>query len=752
MSSYNNWDSEEEAQKWAAGVIAGLLSFGALATRISEIETEDKKIDTPEIESPDISVPSVNMNLGKNFGLSNIPADKLITIIFSLLMIIFIILSTIKGVRIDRQKIVKDLLNGKFTFNLSVNGPTKFYLMGEDGKDYTLLSATSGYVKYIPGLVAPIIDDTMQYLHAKNNGLDCMHLNAYFLPSNEDYSVISNGRWGSHHIDEGDYELQLGSFGGSTTEHVSVTDFEPEILSDDSYGKFEFAPKRWYSNSVNGAFFLRYYNTDPNRLSNTITGTNVSFMLPITGVDIEYRPYEKDIYGTDDYNLCIFKTITLESEQGKIQITNNIYPEGGDECTVRFNSDYSKLFFAHQTAQDSGRYLRFQGYYHNYSVEDNHNVPSSNITVKYNYTYTMLQKTMPTSLPAFSCGTGDEFIFSGTAAQGYSSGTTLKYVHLGLIESVNGDVDEHTESYFRNIYNPNHVDYYGEGYSDINGIFVDVNAIDTLRENPSIVMNNTNPTADYSLGYTSVSFTSNPYEKGKPVHKVVLRNLRHENDEYTVQGVQTYYYEDNGNEKIWSLYTDNINTSAHFKVNLELDHQIPTSGIRQDEVWYPLKSSLNYIRIDARERDDVHSEIHDLKTGTKTESIYRLMTIGETSPKTDYEQQKSNDYIRAANVQGTTVLDIEYGVETVDTNPHTDFNIASPCTVEVEVPDCYTDPPPKYSEGLDKARAELRCDEMYLVQIFGTDYMNVKTNDMSFAESYVPDCECGKTDRFFERY
>ena len=473
-------------------------------------------------------------------------------------------------------------------------------------------------------------------------------------------------------------------------------------------------------------------------------------MLPIKGVSIEYRPYQKTIRYGATVNLCIFKTISMESDYGDVVITNNLYPYGDEECIVRFNADYSSLYDEYDSEippSDSGRTIKFKGFYNKYKVTEDKNVPSCNITVKF-ANKVMLDNQEHQNKPyAFSCGeAGDDFVFRyGEIAQGYTG--DLSDVHLGIVKFVSGNVDGRTSAYFVDNYFPNLILYNGEGYSDINGWF-------TLDENGYDF------TAYYTLGYTTVCFTGDPYEKGKPVHKVQLKETRGGGyQRIQCRSVCCYYYDDSGNEKMWELRITQQG-NYYFDVDIAPAYTIPPSSCIQNFALYPLASTSNYLRFDVSSLQSAHytSTIYDVIEGKdKSEwpsysSLYKRMTISNTSPKTTYAQQKANDYIRAANVKGSSTINVDYSVGVVDTNPHTDFNLALPCTVEVEVPDCFTDPPPKYSEGLDKARMDLRCDEMYLIQIFGTDYMNLKTNEMSFAESYIPDCECGKTDRFFERY
>lgn len=745
MSSYNNWDSEEEAQKWVSGVIAGLLSFGALAAKMSEFEV-DKTVDKPEIEAPDITVPSVPMNLGKGFGFSGLTPDKLISIIFSLLMIIFIILSTIKGVKINRDKIVEDLLKGKFSFTLVVNGPTTFYLRGElpyaVTEDYPLSAARLGYVKYIPGFSANVLDDDGQYFWAKETG---SHLNAYFFPSPTDNMIISAGSVTptppTVPVDAGDYDIQIGAFGDTETTHAWMTDFQPEEYGTENYGEFEFATKKWYSNSLNGAFLLRFYETHYNTLSESDRNNrHVSYMLPVTGIDIEYRPLRKRTETST--NIGLFKKIQIESNQGYILIENSNYPYGGEDCQVSFDLNYSVLQLAATTDNDRDRTLYFCGIHNDYTVENGTTINGCGVSIRYNGEL-MLAPTIQRKL-AFDCGpvSADDFVFTETTANGYEG--SVKGVHFGLVSRIEGAVDSNTSAYFTSVYNG--MSYYGEGFSAINGWFC-------LTKEATGEYDLNEWTAYFTLGYTTV--TSAIGERRNPVHKMMFKGLTKDGNVYKTNEIRCFFYDDKGNEKMWRLKTQY--NSQFIPLALELAYPIPQNSFRTTEWFYPKKFSLNNNIISISELDYVSSTIYDVVDGEVDYSSEKpletnSMAIFNARPKTSYEEQKANDYIRAAHVKGSATLEIEYAVEKVDTNPHTDFNISSPAEVSVEVPDCYTDPPPRYSEGLDKARMELRCDEMYLIQIFGTDYMNLKTNDMTFAESYVPDCECGKTDRYFERY
>ena len=767
MSNYNDFDTKAEAEQWAAGIIAGLLSFGALATRISELEAEDKKIDTPKIDAPDVNVPSVNMDLGKSFGFAPLTADKLITIIFSLLMIIFIVLSTIKGVKINRKKIVEDLLNGKFHYSFVANGPTTFYLKGQlnqynTTEDYPLSAAVNGYAKLIPGFEATVFNNSEQYLWAKDHGTSAMLMNGYFYNNpSVDYMNIYPGKSSVSslvHVDAGYYDLEMESFGIANTNNITVSSFEPEEISDDSYGEFEFATKRWYSNVLNCGFLLRYYTNHQNEISDEINGKNVSYMIPVSGIDIEYRPYQYDnlSYGIK----CIYKSITLETEIGNIYIENERYPYGGDECVVKFDNTYSNLVTVMTTDRDSGRRLFFNGFYQLYSLNNSLEVENCNTKIKYNgnFSYSLL----PSSTKyGFSCGNeGDPYIFDGTAINGYDS-LILNKMHFGLVTEISGTLDSKTSAYYPSINNL-HVIPTGEGYSDLNGWFtLSQKSFEDLRSQhiEPDYPGYRNFEASYTLGYTSLKFSQSDTEKEKPVYKICLDEFSKTDTtiySYNCRQVRCYYYDEYGKKMMWTLGSPYDSSGENYPtVSMTSMNEIPETSIRQNQYWYPLRFYVrgsDEVAISMDGKQDIISKITDLETGEEKNINVNIMFLKNVTPKTSYDEQKANDYIRAAHVKGSTTIDVDCNVDKVDTTPRIDFNISTPAVVEVEVPDCYTDPPPRYSEGLDKARLELRCDEMYLVQIFGTDYMNLKTNDQSFAETYVPDCECGKTDRFFERY
>lgn len=786
-----HFSTKQDANRAMTAAIAGLLSMGALAFRMGELE--NTSVDKPEIQKPNLKVPQVPLNLGSLWGLS-MTADKLIKIIFMLLMVLFIIISTFKGVRLNRKKLMEDLQKGFFNIDYEISGDKKFFLMTESNpptgsnvqpsSDYPLSAALSGYHKRVPGMYTELYADT-RYLAAESID-SAMGLNAYFNIKNQ-YESVSNiclAYQQGQSVDMGTYTCPDVGFGDVKLEPISATGLVENEIYDGSIGNFEFAPKRWYYkfgavNSLQRSFLFRFFNEHPNYVVDGENSGEYTSLLPIDSIQIAYRPYRKL---TNNANVCIFKEIYLiirgdddlrNGPGGTITITNPSWPnppetshrdnshlgwnnnsaDSGydyktDDGFICFTSDYSALLDLGWSQNDDGL-IHFSGFHlHDYFEKNNgewkHN---GNIEIKYsihnNPNYILSSNTSQFSgikLDDENRSWTEQFSFYKTF-----NGENWRQINCGIVSHTTGNV------HGKNIYPVNSwpttaiTPVAGDGFSGLHGWFFDWDA-----ELPYYSF----AAAYFPLGRAYLTFTGDPNEYEKPVHEIKFlvpqtsSALDADKISFHTPIILLNYsdIEGKGHEiELQSYYPQAIDTTGLDNIPFITDLGANTTGClnRMPKPFF----FNNFVRINNVQNLRVH-------TDNGKNIIYHTITLHTLNPAiSSNAEARKNDYIRAANVNATLITHNQFNAgEAIDVNNYKDVIIATPATLEIEPQYCFTDPPPRYEVGLNKARANLRCDEEYLIEIFGPNYMELKTDDESFAKTYVPDCECGKLNRYFERY
>lgn len=783
MSQPWHFSSQEEANRTMNAAIAGLLSMGALAFRMGELE--NTSVDKPEIQTPNLKVPQVPLDLGSLWGLS-MTADKLIKIIFMLLMVLFIIISTFKGVKLNRKKMIEDLQKGFFNIDYEISGNKKFFLMTnvnppagyniQPSADFPLSAALAGHHKRVPGMYTELYADT-RFL-ASTAARDSMGLNAYFHVKNPYESVSNIGLTdpSTQHVDTGIYTSPDVGFGEVQLAPISATGLVENEIYDGSIGSFEFAPKRWYHkfDDTQHSFFFRFFNSNPNY----VVTQGYTCLLPIDSIQIEYRPFRKF---TSNANVCIFNKIILRirggygdtsnGPGGTVVITNPSWPNAPetshinntnlgwysyspddtsynyrtDDGFICFNSDYSELLGLGRSQKDDGS-IHFSGFHLNdYFEKDNSGVwkHNGNIEIEYNS-----HKILSSATSSRSGILLDDRSWTTTfeSYEAFSENSTE--TNCGIVSYIVSLTGDHgKEDYPVNSWPTSSArQVSGDGFSGLHGWFYGWDALEYSYVS-----------SYFPLGRAYFTFTGDPSEYKKPVHEIKFlvpstsATIHNDDISFSTFYISFKYSDTEGKDH--EIVLDNRGTAIDTGMGL---NNIPfitnlganTSSCLQGQPKPFFFFSNHSIRINNVQDIVVHTD------NEKEIRVYNTIFLQNLTPAiTSNAEAGKNDYIRAANVNATLITHNEFNTGgEIDTNNYMDAVIATPATLEIEPQYCFTDPPPRYEDGLNKARANLRCDEEYLIEIFGPNYMELKTDDESFAKTYVPDCECGKLNRYFERY